>query len=154
MTLGCLGSFHGLLSSIPEKKRYRESYISDDLDMDPPGSESSPGLSRHSTSSSGIEADARQHSISTEMTSMEEDGQRQGEQCFSSVVSRSSSHTSGFDAGSKARTEDEGWQGEGERIVIVNGNYCSAAVCCMTCYLCQLCDMLKMSSQLVLDTFQ
>lgn len=126
------------MSSIPEKKRYRESYISDDLDMDPPGSESSPGLSRHSTSSSGIEADARQHSISTEMTSMEEDG----------------SHTSGFDAGSKARTEDEGWQGEGERIVIVNGNYCSAAVCCMTCYLCQLCDMLKMSSQLVLDTFQ
>lgn len=45
---------------------------------------------------------------------MEEDGQRQGEKCLSSVVSRSSSHTSGFDAGSKARTEDEGWQGEGE----------------------------------------
>lgn len=164
MTSGCLGSFNSLLSSIPEKKRYRESYISDDLDMDPPGSESSPGLSRHSTSSSGIEADARQHSISTEMTSMEEDGQRQGEKGFSSVVSRSSSHTSGFDTGIKARTEDERWQGEGERIVIPNGNYFSAAVCCMMCY--QLCDMLIMSSQLnflyglyvdvffVLDTFQ
>ncbi|KAG7230153.1 hypothetical protein INR49_009873, partial [Caranx melampygus] len=89
------------------EKCYRESYISDDLDLDPPGSESSPGLSRHSTSSSGIEADARQHSISTEMASMDEEGQRQGEKCFSSAASRGSSGTSGFDAGSKARIEDE-----------------------------------------------
>ncbi|XP_071336999.1 FERM domain-containing protein 6 [Trachinotus anak] len=100
------------LEESEEKKRYRESYISDDLDLDPPGSESSPGLSRHSTSSSGIEADARQHSISTEMASMEEEGQQQGEKCFSSAVSHGSSCTSGFDAGSKARIEDEGWQEE------------------------------------------
>ncbi|XP_018548745.1 FERM domain-containing protein 6 [Lates calcarifer] len=100
------------LEESEEKKRYRESYISDDLDLDPPGSESSPGLSRHSTSSSGIEADARQHSISTEMASMEEEGQRQGEKCFSSAASCGNSCTSGFDAGNKARTEDEGWQEE------------------------------------------
>uniref|UniRef100_A0A8C6TSI4 FERM domain containing 1 n=1 Tax=Neogobius melanostomus TaxID=47308 RepID=A0A8C6TSI4_9GOBI len=55
------------LEESEEKTRYRESYISDDLDIDPPGSESSPGLSRRSTSSSGIEADTRQHSISTEL---------------------------------------------------------------------------------------
>ncbi|XP_008276961.1 FERM domain-containing protein 6 isoform X2 [Stegastes partitus] len=61
------------LEESKEKKCYRESYISDDLDLDPPGSESSPGLSRHSTSSSGIEADARQHSIYAEMASMEEE---------------------------------------------------------------------------------
>lgn len=100
-----------------EKKRYRESYISDDLDMDHQGSESSPGLSRHSTSSSGIEADARQHSISTEMASMDEDGQRQGEKCSSSAVSRSNSHTPGFDVGSKAPTEEEAWLQRGERTV-------------------------------------
>lgn len=105
---------------ILEKKRYRESYISDDLDLDPPGSESSPGLSRHSTSSSGIEADARQHSISTEMASMEEEGQPQAEKCFSSAASRGSSCTSGFDTGIKARMEDEGWQEEGERIFILD----------------------------------
>ncbi|XP_060895555.1 FERM domain-containing protein 6 [Labrus mixtus] len=100
------------LEETEEKKRYRESYISDDLDLDPPGSESSPGLSRRSTSSSGIEADARQHSLSTEMTSMEEEGHRQVEKCFSAATSRGSSCTSGFDAGSKGRMEDEGWQEE------------------------------------------
>ncbi|XP_074502451.1 FERM domain-containing protein 6 [Sebastes fasciatus] len=100
------------LEESEDKKRYRESYISDDLDLDPPGSESSPGLSRHSTSSSGIEADARQHSISTEMASMEEEGQRRAEKCFRSAASRGSSCTSGFDAGSKAQIEDEGWQEE------------------------------------------
>ncbi|KAM9345349.1 FERM domain-containing protein 6 isoform 2-T2 [Symphorus nematophorus] len=100
------------LEESEEKKRYRESYISDDLDLDPPGSESSPGLSRHSTSSSGIEADARQHSISTEIASMEEGGHRRAEKCFSSAASRGSSYTSGFDAGSKARMEQEEWQEE------------------------------------------
>uniref|UniRef100_A0A3Q3F9W2 FERM domain containing 1 n=1 Tax=Labrus bergylta TaxID=56723 RepID=A0A3Q3F9W2_9LABR len=75
------------LEESEEKKRYRESYISDDLDLDPPGSESSPGLSRRSTSSSGIEADARQHSLSTEITSMEEEGHRRVEKCFSSATS-------------------------------------------------------------------
>lgn len=100
------------LEESEEKKRYRESYISDDLDLDPQGSESSPGLSRHSTSSSGIEADARQHSISTEMASMEEEGQRRAEKCFSSGASHGSSCNSRFDTSSKARIEDEGWQEE------------------------------------------
>lgn len=100
------------LEESEEKKCYRESYISDDLDLDPPGSESSPGLSRHSTSSSGIEADTRQHSISTEMASMEEENQRRAERCFTSAASCGSSCTSGFDAGSKGRMEDEGWQEE------------------------------------------
>lgn len=94
--------------------------------MDHQGSESSPGLSRHSTSSSGIEADARQHSISTEMASMDEDGQRQGEKCSSSAVSRSNSHTSGFDVGSKAPTEEEAWLHRGERTVThLRWNCCS-----------------------------
>ncbi|XP_029030989.1 FERM domain-containing protein 6 [Betta splendens] len=97
------------LEESEEKKRYRESYISDDLDLDPPGSESSPGLSRHSTSSSGIEADARQHSISTEMASMEEEGQHQIQKCFSSD---GSSCNSGLDSSCKAQIEDEGWQEE------------------------------------------
>uniref|UniRef100_A0A3P9QHE5 FERM domain-containing protein n=1 Tax=Poecilia reticulata TaxID=8081 RepID=A0A3P9QHE5_POERE len=92
-----------------EKKRYRESYISDDLDLDPPGSESSPGLSRRSTGSSGIEADARQHSISTEMTSMGEEGLQHGEKCLSSVTSQDSSSISEFDLGSKDRREDSCW---------------------------------------------
>ncbi|XP_061913642.1 FERM domain-containing protein 6 isoform X1 [Entelurus aequoreus] len=93
-----------------EKKRYRESYISDDLDLEPPGSESSPGLSRISTSSSGIEADACQPSISAEMTSMEEEAEQRGEKCSSSAASQVSSSTSGLD--SKAQTEDEEWQEE------------------------------------------
>lgn len=99
-----------------EQKSYRESYISDDLDLDPPGSESSPGLSRLSTSSSGIEVDARQHSLSTEMASMEEDGQRPADKCLSSAASHVSSSTSGVDAGSKTQIEEEEWQEEGERI--------------------------------------
>lgn len=100
------------LEESEEKKRYRESYISDDLDLDPPGSESSPGLSRRSTSSSGIEADARQHSISAEMASMDEEGQMQAENCFSSAASHGSSCTSGIEAGSKTRIEDDEWQEE------------------------------------------
>lgn len=100
------------LEESEEKKRYRESYISDDLDLDPPGSESSPGLSRRSTSSSGIEADARQHSLSAEMASMDEEGQMRAENCFSSAASHGSSCTSGIEAGSKARIEDDEWQEE------------------------------------------
>ncbi|KAM4607776.1 FERM domain-containing protein 6 isoform 2-T3 [Polymixia lowei] len=100
------------LEESEEKKRYRESYISDDLDLDPPGSESSPGLSRRSTSSSGIEVDTRQHSVSMEIASMEEEGPRRAEKCFSSAASHGSSHTSGVDTGSKARTDDEEWQEE------------------------------------------
>lgn len=128
LTLNGLSSFSFF---IVEKKRYRESYISDDLDLDPPGSESSPGLSRHSTSSSGIEADARQHSISTEMASMEEEAQQQAEKRFSSAASHGSSFTSGFDTGNKVRMEDEGWQEEGEMIIIEKDTLYSP-----TCILC------------------
>uniref|UniRef100_A0A8C1W8I3 FERM domain containing 1 n=1 Tax=Cyprinus carpio TaxID=7962 RepID=A0A8C1W8I3_CYPCA len=70
------------LEETEEKRRYRESYISDELDMDQPCSEGSPRLSRHSTSSSGIEADTRQNSVSVEMVSMEEK-----EKSFISAVS-------------------------------------------------------------------
>ncbi|XP_035255481.1 FERM domain-containing protein 6 [Anguilla anguilla] len=97
-----------------EKKRYRESYISDDLDLDPTVSEGSPGLSRRSTSSSGIEADSRQRRVSMEMPSVEEEEealQRTGKP-FGSAASHGSSHTSGVDTGSKARTEEEDWQEE------------------------------------------
>ncbi|KAJ0066772.1 hypothetical protein NL108_002367 [Boleophthalmus pectinirostris] len=100
------------LEETEEKKRYRESYISDDLDMDPPGSENSPGLSRHSTSSSGIEADTRQRSISTDRASMEEEGHIQAELCLCSAASRGSSCTSGVEAGSKTLTEDGEWPEE------------------------------------------
>ncbi|XP_012672392.1 FERM domain-containing protein 6 [Clupea harengus] len=96
-----------------EKKRYRESYISDDLDLDPQGSDGSPRLSRRSTSSSGIEADTRQRSVSVEMTSMDEEGLRQTEEkSFSSAASLGSSHTSGVDTGSKARADEDEWQEE------------------------------------------
>ncbi|TNN62942.1 FERM domain-containing protein 6 [Liparis tanakae] len=55
------------------------------------------------------EADARQHGVSTEMTSAEETGQRHAGK---SSGSASSSRTSGFDTGSKARIDDEGWKEE------------------------------------------
>ncbi|KAJ8248275.1 hypothetical protein GJAV_G00240260 [Gymnothorax javanicus] len=101
------------LEESEEKKRYRESYISDDLDMDPPVSEGSPRLSRRSTSSSGIEADSHQRRISTEMPSVEEEeGLQRSAKPFGSAASHSSSHTSGVDTGSKARTEEEEWQDE------------------------------------------
>ncbi|RXN10504.1 FERM domain-containing 6-like isoform X1 [Labeo rohita] len=93
------------LEETEEKKRYRESYISDELDLDQPCSEGSPRLSRQSTSSSGIEADTRQNSVSVEMVSMEEK-----EKSFISAVSHGSSHTS--DTGSKARTDEDEWREE------------------------------------------
>ncbi|KAL0983872.1 hypothetical protein UPYG_G00134140 [Umbra pygmaea] len=105
-----------------EKKRYRESYISDDLDLDPPcGSErGSPGLSRHSTSSSGIEADrdaTRQHStISVEIASGEAGTRKRAEEWFSSKASHGSSHTSGVETGSKARADEDEWLGDGNEI--------------------------------------
>ncbi|XP_026113741.1 FERM domain-containing protein 6-like [Carassius auratus] len=95
------------LEETDEKKRYRESYISDELDLDHPCSEGSPRLSRHSTSSSGIEADTRQNSVSVEMVSMEEK-----EKSFISAVSHGSSHTSGIDMSSKARLDEDEWQEE------------------------------------------
>ncbi|XP_034041109.1 FERM domain-containing protein 6 isoform X2 [Thalassophryne amazonica] len=95
------------LEESEEKKRYRESYISDDLDLDPPGSESSPGLSRRSTSSSGIEADTRQHSLSADIASMDEQGPQQEEKSFTSTASHDSLCTSGSDTGAKTPIENK-----------------------------------------------
>lgn len=113
-----------LLSS-SEKKRYRESYISDTLDMDldpcdknSRGSGSSGGsrrdnrLSRQSTGShgsshtSGIEADSR-HRVSVEMSVDEPfsiDRVHRKEKSCSSTISYGSS---GIDSGSKGRAEDD-----------------------------------------------
>lgn len=97
------------LEETEEKKRYRESYISDELDLDQPCSEGSPHLSRHSTSSSGIEVDTRQRSVSVEMVSMEEK-----EKSFISAVSQGSSHTSDVDTSSKAQADEDDWHEEDE----------------------------------------
>ncbi|XP_051772193.1 FERM domain-containing protein 6 isoform X2 [Ctenopharyngodon idella] len=95
------------LEDTEEKKRYRESYISDELDLDHPCSEGSPRLSRHSTSSSGIEADTRQRSVSVEMVSMEEK-----EKSFISADSHSFSHTAGIETSCKTQTDEDKWQEE------------------------------------------
>ncbi|KAL9863534.1 FERM domain-containing protein 1 isoform 4-T4 [Geothlypis trichas] len=113
------------LEEAEEKKRYRESYISDTLDMDldpcdknSHGSGSSGGsrrdkrLSRQSTGShgsshtSGIEADSR-HRVSVEMSVDEPfsiDRVHRKEQSCSSTISYGSS---GIDSGSKGRAEDD-----------------------------------------------
>ncbi|KAM6271133.1 FERM domain-containing protein 1 isoform 2-T2 [Spheniscus humboldti] len=113
------------LEEAEEKKRYRESYISDTLDMDldpcdknSRGSGSSGGsrrdnrLSRQSTGShgsshtSGIEADSR-HRVSVEMSVDEPfsiDRVHRKEKSCSSTVSYGSS---GIDSGSKGRAEDD-----------------------------------------------
>nr|XP_055025426.1 FERM domain-containing protein 6 isoform X1 [Misgurnus anguillicaudatus] len=97
------------LEETEEKKRYRESYISDELDLDQPCSEGSPHLSRHSTSSSGIEVDTRQCSVSVEMVSMEEK-----EKSFISAVSQGSSQTSDVDTSSKAQADEDDLHDEDE----------------------------------------
>lgn len=113
------------LEEAEEKKRYRESYISDTLDMDldpcdknSRGSGSSVGsrrdnrLSRQSTGShgsshtSGIEADSR-HRVSVEMSVDEPfsiDRVHRKEKSCSSTISYGSS---GIDSGSKGRAEDD-----------------------------------------------
>ncbi|XP_040525018.1 FERM domain-containing protein 1 isoform X4 [Gallus gallus] len=113
------------LEEAEEKKRYRESYISDTLDMDldpcdknSRGSGSSGGsrrdnrLSRQSTGShgsshtSGIEADSR-HRVSVEMSVDEPFGidrvHRKEKSCSSTI----SYGSSGIDSGSKGRAEDD-----------------------------------------------
>uniref|UniRef100_A0A8C5RJV2 FERM domain containing 1 n=1 Tax=Laticauda laticaudata TaxID=8630 RepID=A0A8C5RJV2_LATLA len=114
-----------LMEDAEEKKRYRESYISDtlEIDFDPSdkhshnsgssrGSESNNRLSRQSTDShgsshtSGIEADSRQH-ISMEMSVDEPFGMdpiHQKEQSCSSNISYSSS---GIDSSSKDKAEND-----------------------------------------------
>ncbi|KYO18729.1 FERM domain-containing protein 1 isoform X4 [Alligator mississippiensis] len=123
------------LEEAEEKKRYRESYISDtlEMDLDPSdkhshGSGSSGGsgrnnrLSRQSTGShgsshtSGIEADSR-HRISVEMSVDEPfsiDRVHRKEKSCSSTISYGSS---GIDSGSKGRAEDDSQDGEVELTV-------------------------------------
>ncbi|XP_053919786.1 FERM domain-containing protein 1 isoform X3 [Cuculus canorus] len=123
------------LEEAEEKKRYRESYISDtlDIDLDPcdknsRGSGSSGGsqrdnrLSRQSTGShgsshtSGIEADSR-HRVSVEMSVDEPfsiDRIHRKEKSCSSTISYGSS---GIDSGSKGRAEDDSQDDELELAV-------------------------------------
>nr|XP_056708763.1 FERM domain-containing protein 1 isoform X1 [Euleptes europaea] len=113
-----------MLEDAEEKKRYRESYISDtlEMDLDPSdkhshdsgssrGSERNNCLSRQSTEShgsshtSGIEADSR-HRMSVEMSVDEPfimDRVHQKEKSCSSTVSYGSS---GVDSGSKGKADD------------------------------------------------
>ncbi|XP_030412652.1 FERM domain-containing protein 1 isoform X1 [Gopherus evgoodei] len=123
------------LEEAEEKKRYRESYISDtlEMDLDPSdkhshGSGSSGGsqrnnrLSRQSTGShgsshtSGIEADSR-HRMSVEMSVDEPFGidrvHRKEKSCSSTV----SYGSSGIDSGGKGRAEDDSQDDEVELAV-------------------------------------
>lgn len=114
--------------TLAEKKQYRESYISDTLDLDMEqlekrsrASGSSAGslrhkrLSRHSTAShssshtSGIEADPKPRE-----TGPEEAGVHRKLKTCSSMTSHGSSHTSGVESGGKDRLEEDS-QDEGER---------------------------------------
>lgn len=123
-----------MLEEVEEKKRFRESYISDtlEMDLDPSdkhshdsgssrGSERKNRLSRQSTDShgsshtSGIEADSR-HRISVEMSVDEPfsmDQVHRKEQSCSSTVSCGSS---GIDSGSKEKAEDDSQ----EVVLVVN----------------------------------
>ncbi|POI20575.1 hypothetical protein CIB84_015678, partial [Bambusicola thoracicus] len=111
------------------KKQYRESYISDTLDLDMDqlekrsrASGSSAGsirhkrLSRHSTTShssshtSGIEADPKPRDMGPEDAGVH----RKLKTC-SSMTSHGSSHTSGVESGGKERLEED-LQDDGERL--------------------------------------
>ncbi|KAM9191108.1 FERM domain-containing protein 6 isoform 3-T3 [Mergus octosetaceus] len=114
-----------------EKKQYRESYISDTLDLDMEqlekrsrASGSSAGslrhkrLSRHSTAShssshtSGIEADPKPRE-----TGPEEAGVHRKLKTCSSMTSHGSSHTSGVESGGKDRLEEDSQDEEIEMLV-------------------------------------
>lgn len=108
-----------------EKKQYRESYISDnlDLDMDPlekrsrasgssAGSMKHKRLSRHSTAShssshtSGIETDTKPRDPGPEDGCSGSAMHRKLKTC-SSMTSHGSSHTSGVESGGKDRLEED-----------------------------------------------
>ncbi|XP_061480391.1 FERM domain-containing protein 1 isoform X2 [Rhineura floridana] len=114
-----------MLEDAEEKKRYRESYISDalEMDLDPSdkyshdsrssrGSEGDNRLSRQSTDShssshtSGIEADSRRR-ISVEMSVDEPFGVDQVHRKEKSCSSNISYGSSGIDSSSKERAEDD-----------------------------------------------
>ncbi|KAM8954446.1 FERM domain-containing protein 1 [Pelodytes ibericus] len=121
------------LEETEEKKRYRESYISDNMEMDLENSDKhSRGSSRQSTKNnrlsrqstvshssshtSGIEADSH-HRMSVEMSVDEPFGietVHRKEKAYCSTISHSSS---GIDSGSKERTEGDSQDDEVELAV-------------------------------------
>ncbi|XP_033000095.1 FERM domain-containing protein 1 [Lacerta agilis] len=124
-----------MLEDAEEKKRYRESYISDtlEMDLDPSdkhshgsgssrGSEKNNRLSRQSTDShgsshtSGIEADSR-HRISVEMSVDEPFGMDRVRRKEKSCSSNISCGSSGIDSGGKERAEEDSQDDEVELTV-------------------------------------
>ncbi|XP_005996042.1 FERM domain-containing protein 6 isoform X2 [Latimeria chalumnae] len=118
-----------------EKKQYRESYISDTLDLDierlekrsrasgsSAGSMKHKRLSRHSTTShssshtSGIEADTKHRDLGPEDSFSGTAVHRRLQTC-SSMTSHGSSHTSGVESGGKERLEDDSQDDEIEMLV-------------------------------------
>uniref|UniRef100_A0A493THI1 FERM domain containing 6 n=1 Tax=Anas platyrhynchos platyrhynchos TaxID=8840 RepID=A0A493THI1_ANAPP len=128
---GCRGGLRVPRTTPAEKKQYRESYISDTLDLDMEqlekrsrASGSSAGslrhkrLSRHSTAShssshtSGIETDPKPRE-----TGPEEPGVHRKLKTCSSMTSHGSSHTSGVESGGKDRLEEDSQDEEIEMLV-------------------------------------
>ncbi|XP_054423551.1 FERM domain-containing protein 6 isoform X3 [Pteronotus mesoamericanus] len=118
-----------------EKKQYRESYISDNLDLDmdqlekrsrasgsSAGSMKHKRLSRHSTAShssshtSGIEADTKPRDTGPEDSYSGSAIHRKLKTC-SSMTSHGSSHTSGVESGGKDRLEEDSQDDEIEMLV-------------------------------------
>ncbi|XP_009079732.1 PREDICTED: FERM domain-containing protein 6 [Acanthisitta chloris] len=95
-----------------EKKQYRESYISDTLDLDMEHSTAS-----HSSShTSGIEADPKPREVGPEDTFSGASAHRKLKTC-SSMTSHGSSHTSGVESGGKDRLEEDSQDDEIEMLV-------------------------------------
>ncbi|XP_072895936.1 FERM domain-containing protein 6 [Hemitrygon akajei] len=118
-----------------EKKQYRESYISDTMEMDiehlekrsrasgsSAGSMKHKRLSRHSTAShgsshtSGIEADTKHRDLGPEDSFSGHILHRKLKSC-NSMTSHGSSHTSGVESGGKDRIEDDSQDDEIEMLV-------------------------------------
>uniref|UniRef100_UPI00398F3E72 FERM domain-containing protein 6 isoform X3 n=1 Tax=Pristiophorus japonicus TaxID=55135 RepID=UPI00398F3E72 len=118
-----------------EKKQYRESYISDTMELDieqlekrsrasgsSAGSMKHKRLSRHSTAShssshtSGIEADTKHRDLGPEDSFTGSILHRKLKSC-NSMTSHGSSHTSGVESGGKDRIEDDSQDDEIEMLV-------------------------------------
>ncbi|XP_078262827.1 FERM domain-containing protein 6 [Rhinoraja longicauda] len=118
-----------------EKKQYRESYISDTMEMDiehldkrsrasgsSAGSMKHKRLSRHSTAShgsshtSGIEVDTKHRELGPEDSFSAHILHRKLKSC-NSTTSHGSSHTSGVESGGKDRMEDDSQDDEIEMLV-------------------------------------
>uniref|UniRef100_A0A8C8SDL0 FERM domain containing 6 n=1 Tax=Pelusios castaneus TaxID=367368 RepID=A0A8C8SDL0_9SAUR len=136
--LGTSPAFPRAVTKLPclaEKKQYRESYISDTVDLDldqlekrsrasgsSAGSVKHKRLSRHSTAShgsshtSGIEADPKPRELGPEDSFLGPAVHRKLKTC-SSMTSHSSSHTSGVESGGKDRLEEDSQDDEIEMLV-------------------------------------